>query len=437
MKCVLLGSNAKVFAKAIQSLAKYGKELFLEAQDNGLMLRTMNLPGTAFGSFIFYKDFFEEYDNAQTLLSADQNCEYENSCQISMKACLGLFKNMRQVVRCVLRIDTKASRLNVKLFCRMDTVKTHQIAIVDVESVTPSFNTDEVPNNVTVSNKVLGEIISYFQMGEEEITFDAEEDSIKIRNYVEGAKENEKALRTELGLKAGEFEQYSIGEKSSVTFNMKELKAFLLFAEAASLDIHIRFEETGTPIAFITKSFNMFEGKLVMSTLAPDDVSMYDDYERNNESEVSFAPEPPKRRNSKPEVSNNKKRREDTVMEETIASASIKSVQGIRDDTGIEEEYQENVSSVPKDESHDFHPVRPSILPEIHVPPFIPPIFNLEPDPNLTLTFKDTEELEECVQESPPRKQIRSIFTRCFEATYVPREPSPNSNFYVPNSDEE
>lgn len=503
MKCVLLGPNAKgkiqilhkstflneifaVFAKAIQSLAKYGKELFLEAQDNGLMLRTMNLPGTAFGSFIFYKDFFEEYDNSQTLVAADQNSEFENSCQISMKACLGIFKNMRQVVRCVLRIDTTASRLNVKLFCRMDTVKTHQIAIVDVEAVTPSFNTDEVPNNVTASNKVLGEIISYFQMGEEEITFDAEEHTIKIRNYVEGAKENEKALRTELGLKAGEFDQYSICEKSSVTFNMKELKAFMLFAEAASLDIHIRFQDTGTPIAFIAKSFNMFEGKLVMSTLAPDDVSMYEDYERGNESEVSFVPEPTKRRSSKTDTNQSKKRKEETILEEafsehidfddlddtnvTVAGSSVypesskrrsnkktlseddlddsnltvsESVQGVRNGSKVD---NSNIvaNSDPKDNvSHNLHPVRQTILPRIQVPPkdvsshrLIPPILNLEADPNLTLTFKDTEEMD-CIQESPERKQIRSIFTRCFEATYVPREPSPNSNNYVPDSDEE
>lgn len=408
----------------------------------------MNLSGTAFGSFIFYKDFFEEYDNTQTLTSAEQNSEYENSCQISMKACLGIFKNMRQVVRCVLRIDTKASRLNVKLFCRMDTVKTHQIAIVDVDSVTPSFNTDEVPNNVTASNKVLAEIISYFQMGEEEITFDAEENTIKIRNYVEGAKENEKALRTELGLKAGEFEQYFIGEKSSVTFNMKELKAFLLFAEAASLDIHIRFQDTGTPIAFIAKNFNMFEGRLVMSTLDPDDVSMYEEYEKGNESEVSFVPEPSKRRSSKTETNNNKKRKEDTGIEDLSEHIDLhetnvsSSVQGVRNGSRKEECSLPVSSKQNEDDSHNFHPTRPSILPQIQVPPkdsthqLIPPVINLDPNPNLTITFKSTEDLE-CIQESPQRKPIRSIFTRCFEATYVPREPSPSSNNYVPDSDEE
>lgn len=412
----------------------------------------MNLPGTAFGSFIFYKDFFEEYDNAQNMTKADQNNEFENSCQISMKACLGIFKNMRQVVRCVLRIDTQASRLNVKLFCRMDTEKTHQIAIVDVDAETPGVNTDDVPNNVTVSNKVLAEIISYFQMGEEEITLDAAEDSIKIRNYVEGAKENEKALRTELGLKAGEFTEYSIEEKSSVTFNMKELKAFLMFAESANLDIHIKFNETGAPIAFITKSFNVFEGKLVMATLADDDVSMYEDYEKGNQTEVSFAPDPPKRRSSKTEVNSSKKRKEDTELEEAFSEHLDldhldETVQDVRDKT-----IQEN-ASLPRrtvsndDDSHTVavvHPVRPSILPEIQVPPKdvsvkrLPPILNLESDPNLSLTFKDTEDME-CIQESPAkaRKQIRSIFTRCFEATYVPREPSPNSNTYVPDSDEE
>lgn len=413
--------------------------MFLEAQDNGLMLRTINLSGTAIGSFIFYKDFFEEFDKSLSVPSSDQNdSKYENCCQISMKACLGIFKNMRQVVRCVLRIDTKTSRLIVKLFCRMDTVKTHQISIVDVDSEMPSFNTVDLPNNVTASHKVLAEVITYFQMGEEEITFDAEEDTIKIRNFVEGAKENESALRTQLKLKAGEFDKYSIEEKTSVTFNMKELKAFLLFAEAANLDVDIRFEDTGKPIAFIANNFNMFEEKLVMSTLAPDDVSMYEDYEQNK-SEVSFTAEHSKRRSSSTTDTNTmKKRKEDIEMDEESVSA-----QDVRDLTTAENSLSEkSKANNDNDVNQSFHPVRPSILPEINVSskeanvhPMIPPVSSLQCDPNFSLTFKDTEELE-CIQQSPENRRIRNIFNRCFEKTYVPKEPSPDS-YYVPDSDEE
>lgn len=45
--------NLKTFAQALQCLAKIGKELFLEVDDNQMVMRTLNDAKSAFSAFYF------------------------------------------------------------------------------------------------------------------------------------------------------------------------------------------------------------------------------------------------------------------------------------------------------------------------------------------------------------------------------------------------
>lgn len=54
-----------------------------------------------------------------------------------------------------------------------------------------------------------------------------------------------KVVRTELCLEPGEFDHYSIGVNTSVTFCLREFRALLLFAEAFNLPIAANFEIGG------------------------------------------------------------------------------------------------------------------------------------------------------------------------------------------------
>lgn len=77
-----------VIAKAIQSLSKVGKELFIEADVLGLQMRTINATQSAVGSIRFSRSMFETF---QLPSSGDLGCK------IAMKPCLGVFRNMKQV----------------------------------------------------------------------------------------------------------------------------------------------------------------------------------------------------------------------------------------------------------------------------------------------------------------------------------------------------
>jgi len=54
-----------------------------------------------------------------------------------------------------------------------------------------------------------------------------------------------KTVRTELCLESGEFDHYSIGVGTSVTFCLREFRALLSFAEAVNLPITANFDTGG------------------------------------------------------------------------------------------------------------------------------------------------------------------------------------------------
>lgn len=81
-----------VLAKSIQSFARIGSDLFIEAQANGLSIRTVNKTSSAFALMLFHCNFFSAYD-----VDTTSDNEYENKCKISMKSAMGAFRNMKQV----------------------------------------------------------------------------------------------------------------------------------------------------------------------------------------------------------------------------------------------------------------------------------------------------------------------------------------------------
>jgi len=54
-----------------------------------------------------------------------------------------------------------------------------------------------------------------------------------------------KTVRTELCLESGEFDNYSIGVDTSITFCLREFRALLSFAEAVNLPVTANFDTGG------------------------------------------------------------------------------------------------------------------------------------------------------------------------------------------------
>lgn len=71
-------------------------------------------------------------------------------------------------------------------------------------------------------------------------------------------------------MKPLEFDSYTIGLDTTITFTLKEFRALLTFAEALNLPLQLHFETTGKPAVFIVHNGATFEAHFVLATSKPD-----------------------------------------------------------------------------------------------------------------------------------------------------------------------
>ena len=95
MKCVLPVSSVKVFAKAVQCLAKIGNEIHFEALENGLALKTVDMSRSAFVCFIFLRSMFEDYDAESQQMDDDDGDLAEESNFMAKVAVKTLLQGMQ------------------------------------------------------------------------------------------------------------------------------------------------------------------------------------------------------------------------------------------------------------------------------------------------------------------------------------------------------
>ncbi|KAH8370284.1 hypothetical protein KR093_002929, partial [Drosophila rubida] len=289
-----------VLAKAIQSLSKVGKELFIEADARGLQMRTINATQSAVGSIRFSRAMFDTFQ-----MPPSGDCY----CKIAMKSCLGVFRNMKQVEHCELSIVNNSTKFQVKLRCKLETMKQALLSIVDEQNITSAVPTDQSVNCIRGDYKLFMEISNSFIASEEELTLEAKTDSLSAKNYIEGARVNDKFMRSQLKLKPSEFAHYQVVQDAVITFCIKEFRAFLLFAEALNAEMTIEFDDAGSPFLLKIQKHAEIECLLILSTLSPDDVSFSEDYCQREIGESDLPNAAQKRKSSTPGPTVQHKRR--------------------------------------------------------------------------------------------------------------------------------
>lgn len=299
---------------------------------------------------------------------------------------------------------------------------------------------------------------------------EANSGSLVAKNYIEGARVNDKFMRTQLKLKPNEFDQYQVTKETIITFCIKEFRAFLLFAECLNASLTLEFDDAGRPFLLKIKKHGEIECLLIMSTLSPDDVSFSDDYCQRDLSAqdedvraAAAVAATSKRKSSTPGPSVASKRKSNNtepaavqrkriVQEEEHLESSLEtpplfqfrhseaqqaSVQLPRNlaevDTVvlIDDEADEEALMLAAADAALEASIAPVPVPSSTEVCF----YNTDDPPALQMPSEDEEET---IPPSPERPtKMRTIFSRCFQNTYVPREPSPNSQAYAPNSDTE
>lgn len=207
-----------VLAKAIHSFARIGCELYLEFDSHsGLSLRTVNMTKSAFASISFNRDFFSSF------IVKSQNIE-ENQCKLSMKSCVGVFRNMKQVSfnymnqekssfhsnvhvhcfqveTCTISLNSESYKLIVQFRCRLETLRTHHVSILEHETLQASYITDRSLNEIGGNHKLFSNIITNFKTNEEELSIKATEKDVVVQNYADGTHVDNRFVRSQITIK--------------------------------------------------------------------------------------------------------------------------------------------------------------------------------------------------------------------------------------------
>lgn len=271
-----------MLGKAIHSLSRIGDELYVEPQEDGLALRSVNSSRSAYACFLFAPLFFSRYSIPSGL---------NFRCKMAIKSVQTIFRSLatfeKTVEKCHISLDEQKDRLTFTLHCKHGLLKTHNLSYQDSESLEAVFDKDSCANVLRAQPRVLVDTVVHFPASLEEVTVTVSDDRMWVRNYVEDEAERSRAMLTELCLAADEFDQFAIKTHNSITFCLKEFRGLLLFAESTGLPVSLYLDEPGSPM-ILSVTDSVLEGNFVLATLSDDH-----GLQKSNRGAAAEQPHPP------------------------------------------------------------------------------------------------------------------------------------------------
>nr|XP_020138592.1 cell cycle checkpoint control protein RAD9B [Microcebus murinus] len=124
LKCVMSGSEVKVFGKAIQALSRISDELWLDPSEKGLALRSVNSCRSAYGCILFSSLFFQHYQWSTSVKMNGNDTILNLNCKLGMKSIGPIFKCLnsleRNVEKCKIFTKSDKCKVVIQFFCRHD-----------------------------------------------------------------------------------------------------------------------------------------------------------------------------------------------------------------------------------------------------------------------------------------------------------------------------
>uniref|UniRef100_A0A182J3P4 Uncharacterized protein n=1 Tax=Anopheles atroparvus TaxID=41427 RepID=A0A182J3P4_ANOAO len=263
MNFMLPGSNVKMLARTVNCFSKLGNEIFFEATPDGLELKTINTTATAYAVAQFKQNFFISFQqgNADT--------PDENSCKISVKPILKIFKSLSTIQTCKIWLDVAQSKIIFQFRCKSEILKTHKIYLLEKEHINPLNLPQTFPSVIIGNHKAFSNMLLHLHHSVDEITFDLKEDKTIVSNYIEKEELDRTTLRSALTVDTSTFQSYQLGQKVRLTFCYKEFKAITTFASFTRLDIQISFSKAGSPLMIQMNKSGIVQVKVILATMPP------------------------------------------------------------------------------------------------------------------------------------------------------------------------
>ncbi|KAJ1659910.1 hypothetical protein IWQ61_001073 [Dispira simplex] len=288
MEATLPASALRPWGKLMQCLAKIGEQVTLEATRSKLHLSTVNASSSAFVLCCFSRQYFESFTFTPDAASLTPEAA---RCRVLTKSLVSVFRSKQNgekaVETCKLTLEGTVTeqdpaltpcRLSVRMGCKHGVAKHYRIFYEPCEALYAVYAKDQCPNRWLVSPKLMGEWMSHFSTKLDEITMICSPESIVIQSFAEGgfaaiaegtsARDAIKqSLQTQFQVDVEDFDVYEVRQHVELTFNFKEFRAFLGFAEQLNLPLMTYFDVPGKPVLFSLQSTDHMGVDLVLATL--------------------------------------------------------------------------------------------------------------------------------------------------------------------------
>lgn len=231
---VVSNDGLKSFVNAIHAIGKIGKELCIDAEAHGLVLRTLNDSHSVMGEFGFGRSFFQ---------SIHVPFKYENesfNCKVFIKTCQTVFRTLKRVERVdiVLALEeTDASIANLvfRLHCEQNITKTHCLGISDCQVMRAVFDKENSPNSLASRVYHLSCLLAHIH-DTNEILIRLSDTSFQLQSYFPNPDDVRSHIQTQTQVDIEEFNEYQVTVATELVFCLKEVRALLSWCDASDLD---------------------------------------------------------------------------------------------------------------------------------------------------------------------------------------------------------
>ncbi|KAJ3171387.1 Cell cycle checkpoint control protein rad9b [Geranomyces variabilis] len=281
MDAVLPSVGLKSFARILQCLAKVGEDLYIQPRANKLLFATVNASRSACAHFTLHTGFFESYTAQARVLDAAGNEAGASSCHVLLKPLLNVFRaknGMDNVESCRIKLQCAGDRdrLVIQLHCKYGILKTHKLHFELCDPLAAIYSKASAPHHWTISSKLAHDWLAHFHARLEEITMRCAHGEMALKSFTETVLADEedqmgsRSLQTELTVDVEDFDAFTVAAPTEVTFDLRNLKAILSFADAMGQPVSAFFDQAGRPVVLtVTQTPDLYALDLVVATTAP------------------------------------------------------------------------------------------------------------------------------------------------------------------------
>ncbi len=289
--------NLRRFSSILHYLKVVDKDIKIEATDNGLVLRALNGPKTAYSAVELSPDFFD-FNTYHRDEAAGGRARGENfSCKVPCKYLCAITKNLRTNCNTLtFRAEIHEGsifELVFEMLSNNQIRRRHRFKYMDCEVLSAAYN-ETGASRLTSHYRVLSQAFTHLHASPE-IILTATETNFKVQSYhapAERAIDRKDNLDSQVNLDSGNFEYYEFqqddeelealrvaqeaGEEvqpeKQFICCVRELRALLHLSESMDIDdVSMYFTKRGQPLK-LSVANDVVSITLVMTTIerAPD-----------------------------------------------------------------------------------------------------------------------------------------------------------------------